>query len=59
MDFLLDLLQRLRGTGNEDDVRARAAKGFGGRGANAAAGAGDKRKLAGKWLRRISHGKRL
>ena len=55
---LLDLLQRGGGAGDEDDMRAGRGKRFGGRRADAAAGAGDKRQLSVKGLR-IAHGPRL
>ena len=45
----------VRRPGDEDDVRAGRGERFGGGGADAAAGAGDERELAGEWLR-IGHG---
>ena len=48
VDPLLDLLERRGGAGDEDHVRAGRGKRFRGRRANAAAGAGDQRELAGK-----------
>ena len=48
VDALLDLLERRGGAGDEDDVRAGRGERLGGRRADAAAGAGDERELAGK-----------
>jgi hypothetical protein len=55
VDAVLDFLQRLGGAGDEDDVRALSGERFGGGGPDAAACAGDKRKLAGERFR-IRHG---
>ena len=51
---LLDRLERPRGARGEDDMRAGRAQRFGGRGADPAAGAGDKRELAREGLLRRS-----
>ena len=42
------VLERAGGAGHQDDVGAGRGERFGGRGADAAAGAGDERKLAGE-----------
>ena len=51
VDALLDLLERAGGAGDQDDMGAGRGERFGGRRADAAAGAGDERELAGEWLR--------
>ena len=48
VDRFLDRFERRRGARGEDDVRAGRGQRFGGRGADAAAGAGDERELAGE-----------
>ena len=56
VDALLDRLERLGGAGGEDDVRPGRGQRFGGRRADPAAGAGDKRELIREGLRVVGHG---
>ncbi len=57
VDALLDLFERARGAGDQDDVGAGGGERFGGRGADAAAGAGDERELAREWSSNQSCGR--
>ena len=58
VNAFLDLLERGRGSCYQDNVGAALGESFGGRRADAAAGAGDERELAREWLR-ISHARSL
>ena len=50
VDAVLDRFERARRSGDEDDMGAGGAERFGGRRADAAAGAGDERELSGEGL---------